>query len=394
MIIILTPILLWGQWWMWQHQFEADERYAVVRFAAQQDAPIQVMRGNDTISWNRNVGQLALAVQAGKERPTVQIPLDAWPQEGYLLVKIRMRALGLVKGEEDWALARGIVLWRDRRGGCYPDHIPVAAVKADEVVETHGVVSLTHEGRPFFCLQHLGLAGSCRVETLELQLLRRCSWFLPLQIGFAVLWLGWWWGVWRALGCVQPWNVSMAVAVALAYGSFHFLVFPGPYLPLRGIQQPFVLAENRQATVPDAQLPATKERLVRFDQGASNVSGDVPTRGHLSWGMEALMWLKKQLRPIFHGLGFALFALIFMMLLQGSLGLVPVVMLATCSEGMQYLYGFGFGWEDVVDLTVNGCGIWLGWKMWKWIVSFLHQKHFSGSKKSGASRRKQKTSLS
>ena len=248
-----------------------------------------------------------------------------------------MQALGLVKGEEDWALARGLVLWRDRRGGCYPDHIPVVAVKGDTLIETQGVVPLRHEGRAFFCMQNLGLAGSCRVEALELKVLRRCSWFLPLQGCFAILWLGWWWLLWRAVGYAQKWNVCLLIAMALAYGSFHYLVFPGPYLPLRGIQQPFSLSE-KPALVPAALLPATKERLVHFELSASNVSGDVPSRGQLSWGMEALMWIKKQLRPLFHGLGFALFGLIFLVLLQGPAGLIPVAALATCSEGMQYLY--------------------------------------------------------
>lgn len=379
LLLLLTPLMLWGQWWMWQHQFEADTRYDVVKMQPDHELPMKVMRGHDMISWHRLSGQLSLAVQAGKERPTVEIPLDAWPQNGYVQVKVQMRGVGLVKGEDDWALARGIVLWRDRRGGCYPDHIPVVAVKGDELITTQGVVPLKHDGRAFFCMQHLGLAGLCRVEALELQLLRRCAWFTPVQLVFAVLWCGWWWLAWRSVGSVQKWDLSRFVAMVVAYGIFHFFVFPGPYLPLRGIQQSFVVD---QPTMPPSALPlpSTHEHLVRFELSASNVSGDVPSRGEMGWCMEVLVWIKKQMRPLFHGLGFALFSLFFLVLLNGRRGLLPVIALALCSEGMQFLYGFGFGLEDVVDLIINGGGIWLGWRCWKYLVQLMHEKQLVAPK--------------
>lgn len=288
----------------------------------------------------------------------------------FLIISYHTVARGIERGEHRWEDGRLMLEWW-LNGECV-GHSPIRSAVGDDGFEEEMCVQRAafqapHAGAvPILRFEHLGVAGIYEMTVLQMVAAReRALW----RVGKWCLLMGWVLVIGMMLGGKSRyrWFGSMIAAgiwvwVAVAYA------FPGPWDSARPFAMDFAFPGVPEfSAAVDAKRGGIDEAAWLVDEGVGQLQpNDIGLK---------LKLLGLWIRPFLH------FALLFAPVLAMAwfvngkafwLGWA----LSLTIEGSQVLYGFGFGWDDVWDLLVNGFSISAGmWVHREWSSKFRFWWH-------------------
>jgi hypothetical protein len=136
-------------------------------------------------------------------------------------------------------------------------------------------------------------------------------------------------------------------------------IVPGPWKVERPLVHPFQIGEI--SALAAAAKPATSADPAK--PGALPAAGPVIPMGKTE--VQGSMFLKAKhlvadARPLLHALMLAVPAALFVWLTDRRSALFLACLLAIGIEAAQVAFGYGFGWDDVMDLITDALGIALG----------------------------------
>ena len=256
-------------------------------------------------------------------------------------------------GPEHWADGRLFFEWLDGEGGV----VGVTRVHSARGDDASGmqdlVVSSPVAGAvPVLRFQNLGESGGYEVDFLMVTPVReRAVWSVGkwlLGFGFLAVLAGWCPGTkkparWRGWVAAGIWMV-----VATGYA------FPGPWEVARPFAVPFAVAGAEMLEVGEVRSVAEDLAAMPDVTDHEPMVEQLPTPNDL--GLRLKIWLP-WLRPVLHLalLSVPVFAMAWFVGWWRAMWLG--LLLSVSIEAAQVMYGFGFGWDDVMDLIVNAVGI-------------------------------------
>lgn len=335
-VIVLLPCLVGA----WAHRFAPADgavRVGMDNLVLLGDVPVGFRRGSGV-----------MRISAGDGLP-VGFAIPGVGGASHLWVRYHVAALGIESGAGRWANGRLFFEWMD--GGEVVGVTPIDTARLDmDRGEQTVVVSSPRAGSvPVVRFQNLGSSGDFVMKDMVVVSARERrvwswgKWFFA--IGFLAVVAVLAGGTkkparWRGWAAAGIW-----VAVAAGYA------FPGPWELERGFVVPFVFEE-----VSGYQYSGDDGEVARMDvvQAGEPLMERLPPPADIGLRLKVgLPWL----RPMMH----------MVMLFVPVLGMAYFVgvrrafwlgwALSLSIEVAQTLYGFGFGWDDVFDLAVNGVGI-------------------------------------
>ena len=353
--------------------------------------------------WDPELGALILRGSQGGPMPSHEFPLSGWPRGMAAHIRFSGVAREIVPGPEEWQDGRVVVIWRNEENQVLQHHYGLLGAENTGRFELEYVAVLDQPGQASIFLQHAGYSGEFEIDGMDITPVGLRVWVPGATAALLGATAIWWallfrgiagrGGFWRPLG-----------ASALGLAAVWTLVLPGPWEPLRPLGGSFVFQQSAKplppaevvempkpapvepdvkapaptwpltpSTVTQSNPPAAAPRTAHPPAEPPKASSGIPVPGALDsgWFWEAYRWVKSRARSLMHLAVFAALTLAFVTLLQSARGWIPVAILCFASEMMQTLFGFGFGWEDAVDLAVNGLGIAAGllassrWKSWR-----------------------------
>jgi hypothetical protein len=340
--------LPWFTWLNWQRQF-----VAVAAGGHGGPGPWRVLRGDPAAIGSDPAGR-RLEVPGGGT--TLELALHGLRPAPMVHVAGSLHARALQPGARRWEDGRLHILGRDRDGRLAPGHLAVGSVRYARNFEIPGVVApMPAAGlEPVLVAGNLGTGGSMVIEALVLTPVARRSAFFwnsgLLAAGWCALAAG---AFRRAGGPAGWWRVLAAALVWLGLAAF--LVFPGPWLPWRPLGLPFELGPGAAGAAQVVE-PLAVAGDPALEVPAQPDHGD---RVAVHWLFE----IKRFVRPVLHAGCYAAATLVLALLAGPRGALAGALALSAGSEALQAAYGFGFGFDDVLDLLVNGAGIWLGLRL-------------------------------
>ena len=381
--LCLFALLVAGAGWLWRNAWVVAESVPALRFAPGPTPPGRILQGAENLHWNAARGALALRASKDGPAPAREIFLHDWPRGLAAHIRFSGESRGLVPGAADWQNGRVALIWRDQNGNVGSVHRGLLGAEGTGHFQFEYVAALDQPGEPSILLQHAGLGGEFQLDTLEITPVRQRPWLVWATGGLLVATGFWWERLLRAITGEQArWRSSAASALALM--TVWTLMLPGPWEPLRPLGGGFRIDASGPAATPPVCMP-TVDGIAPVSAAA--VVGQVsepaglPVPGALDggWLMDTYHWVKRKARGLMHLGAFAALTVAFVLLLDSHRGWIPVALLGTGSEAMQTVFGFGFGWEDVGDLFVNGFGIACGLAVVGW-----WKKRRAGREKPGA----------
>jgi hypothetical protein len=372
-------LLLAASWVFWQFRYEEYPGYARMALRPGADVPYQVMSSPESIAWDSASGRLSIRAATG-ESPTVEMDWDSWPRDGYAHVRIAGRAVGLIRGTHDWNDGRVVVVWRNDDGSLQRGCAGLLGVRGDDFRDSDVIVPLSRTGHPSVTFQNLGVAGMMTIERMEVTLVRQRWWGWGAVVGLLAGWFIWSFLVMRRWVAPVAGRGRLAVAGVLTVVALYFMILPGPWVPYRWIVSPFVIGAVEQSGKPLASPSGAVSLHGGIRRQAAVISGsqglitdprpnvEVPGKLLSSKFWEMVYALKAHIRWLLHLSIFAGMAVILVAVLRTPRAAFPVIAMAVATEAMETLFGFGFDGDDVIDLVMDGAGIWLGvWAMMWWL---------------------------
>ena len=232
---------------------------------------------------------------------------------------------------------------------------------------------------PSLRLEHLGRAGEFELSELEITVVReRAIW----KVGRWMLALaGWVWGAIAMQFCfgVSRWRAFAASFVWMMM-AMHFVI-PGPWKQQRpignrfqiGQEQVLVLNENTESPVHPTPAQTTGNSQPSSPTEQLKSMGKLPEQGSLALRVKHRV---ARARPLLHLLLLFAPTLAFALLLGWRPALFLALILAGSIELAQIVFGYGFGWDDVLDLFNDAIGIALA----LWIHRRIQRRQLHGSK--------------
>jgi hypothetical protein len=201
-------------------------------------------------------GALILSKQNGDPPITVERVLGQLDGVRFLHVQADVKWTEVKQsGEVRWATARGLICGKRPDGtNTWPkDHWLINAYGSSDWHREESVFDLVPDiGEARFALQHLGEQGTLEVRSVEIQVVRQRSWYVPsaaLLTGLWVLWAAW------TLAPALPLTFRLRPIRSLLGGTAviaasWFLVFPQPRFCARPLVGGFALGQPIPAPVP------------------------------------------------------------------------------------------------------------------------------------------------
>ncbi len=302
-----------------------------------------------------------------ERRDSAQFLIPGMEGVEFLLVRHHAVADGIVVGWDKWDDGRLFIEWLVDDEVVGISRIHSARGSSDRGVNTMVIAAPRRDAVPVLVFENLGHAGTYELRHFELVAAReRRIWALgkwAFGAGILVLLVG------LIADKKKParWRGWVAAAMWLWVATNY--AFPGPWDAALPFVVPFAFGE-----VEDFQAGSAKLEL----PDAVPVHGGIPQMEQLpppgDIGLRLKLWLP-WLRPLLH----------FVLLFAPVLAMAWFVgtkrafwlgwSLSLMIEAAQVLYGFGFGWDDVWDLIVNGIAIsvavWMHRRFAEWIHSRL-----------------------
>ncbi len=378
--IILLALLMGLSWLTWQHAHVLHPDLSPIHL--REEIPrLKLLSGQNLIQ-SHPVGPtaLTLAAQPGMEKPCVEISLARWVGKASAHVRVKVTAESLIQGEKEWECGRVVIAWRDADGKILPGHYGLAGASENDPGENEIIVKLDKPGTPSILIQNLGQSGLFKIDELSIQPISMRPW-VPWATAAMLLGLGFLMAAHFRFSFpkAKPGWARCSLAALLFVGAVWGLIFPGPWRPYHSIVLPFDLGPPKTPTTlsPEQSLPSTEPPAISHQPdepstiattpltatmpSASNA--EVPGRMDGGWFWETYLWLKQKVRPLIHLGIFAGLAFLFRLLLGHASAWRPAALLALATEAMQFLFGFGFRWDDLLDLAINGLGILIGLRL-------------------------------
>lgn len=270
-----------------------------------------------------------------------------------LHLKFRMAAQGLTPGDQKWEDGRFIIEWHQADGSSNWENDPACSMRLDQSSDFQTFVMQPKNGPalPAIRLEHLGKSGGFELTDLEITVVEQSLMWRIARWFLAVGWLVWAAStvrVWPGIG----WMRAVFVAAIWVVMGIQFVI-PGPWKIQRPIYQEFRIGREMP---PSTVLDAVKQRVSEVDMpsGPLPALGKLPNNGGIALRVKYYL---VQARPFLHVL--LLFAPAFGMACFAGRkpALFMSVALALLIEAAQVAFGYGFGWDDVLDLACDAAGI-------------------------------------
>jgi len=291
-----------------------------------------------------------IAISATPGKPTsASFAIPAIGEPRVVFLRFHVVADAIEVGSNRWDDGRLFFEWIKNDEVVGISRITSAHGSKDEGIKTVAIESPVRGAVPILYFQNLGASGTFEIRMLEFVAAReRKSWSLGkwlLAAGFLTVVAALVGGTkkparWRGWVAAAVW---MVVAVSYA--------FPGPWEVARPFITPFVFPE-----APAFEAGADQE----WRESAATIENEEPLIDRLPPPTDIGLRLKlglPWLRPLLHlALLFApVLAMAWFVGARRAFWLGWALSLSI--EAAQTLYGFGFGWDDVWDLLVNGIAI-------------------------------------
>ncbi len=331
-VLILSTVCLLAAW---AHRFEPVDGAARVGLLAS--------AGAERAGLEREGGALVIHARDGRPQ-SASFAIPGVDGAAHLFVRYRAAARGLVPGPERWDDGRLFVEWMTDDGVAGVSRIH-SARDDDESGLQSLVVSAPFAGAvPVLRFQNLGQSGGYALLELEIVPAReRAVWVVGKWLaGFGMLASL----ALLAAGTGKParWRGWVAAGIWMAVAAGY--AFPGPWEVARPFAVPFAFG--------GAEGPGVRMLVVPGMDDSEPILEELPPA--LDPALRLRQWLP-WLRPLMH------VALLFgpVLAMAWFVGARRAVWLgfglSIAIEASQVLYGFGFGWDDVMDLIVNAAGI-------------------------------------
>lgn len=383
-------VLALAAWLAWQHRFAEAPGPVPLVMGPEGRSAFRVVRAPAQVAWAADGASVRIAATSELRHPTLECALGRFRGQSHLWIRFRAGCEGVVKGRNEWDDARVVLIWKDAGGRILREHSPLCGMDGTRGAEAfERVVALRKDAAtPLIVIQNLGAAGEFTVEALEVRAVANRRWFHPAVAALflaGTAWARWAFRRWlpargpiiaprpvgtaaaiaNALTGGRPWALTAAAALWVALAAF--FLFPGPWDPLR----PFLRGFEVAAPTARQEAAAHPAAAVRPAAGAPALAGPragtppaapaadpILLKPPLQFDAVSLLFeAKKHVRPLMHVAAYAAMVMAFCLLLGNRRAWLPVAALAAGSEAMQWLWGFGFDWRDVLDLAVNTAGI-------------------------------------
>lgn len=372
-LILLAAVFL-----LWQNRFERSPDFKPVRLddlRSSQPLPVGV-------EWVRRDNEPAIRLKPGA---VTHLVLPGMTGVTWLRVRYQESASGLTPGKVPWEDGRAMIEWH-QPGGSSSEKDPICSASGDYQGELTEWVMRPDSppAAPALRLDHLGSSGTFEFSHFEAVAVRETrTWaigrwvVMAAIVAWAVAWIG-------GRGKAALGRSLLASVLWLFMGLY--CVVPGPWRSLRPLCTPFYLGEEIKKVVP---VPATKSTPsaaiappvatatpagtsapgigVPSSTAAPSAApvvpektatvapvGKIPDRGDF---ILRVRQVAKKARSLLH------VALLFgpTFLIAWLVGRWPAVslggILAVAIEAAQFCFGYGFDWEDCVDLICDAAGI-------------------------------------
>ena len=341
---------------LWNHRFEAAA-----------DAPTWNLRSLEhevaaapSLKWSETGDGPVLRLAAG-QAALLRVP--GMPPADFIRLRCRLAAHDLEPGSQDWQDGRLVIEWW-RTGAGAPDLDPVVGVKygLDSGDVEWVLRPLDGPAVPMIRLGHLGKSGMLELRAMEIVLLReRPIWLFGRWILVAG-WLGWAFSLCRSWPGLSRTRAAAAALVIVALGVK--LMVPGPWRSLRGLLGPFSIEAPALAMTTAPATPAGTPEAANILPASGSVEplGKIADQG--DFVLKVKLFASKA-RPLLHAalLGFP--ALVLILLLGPRPAVWTSAGLALAIEASQTMFGYGFGWDDTIDLACDAIGILAALWIWK-----------------------------
>lgn len=371
-------ILLAGLVLAWNHRYQVIPGTGAIKLTDLLTGEI----AHEGIRWVDFGGgdALRVATRRGHKGPTLDLPLPSLPQCDAVHMSFTLQGEDLVPGVGEWQDGRLNLIWADPVGPQL-QHVSSTFGKLRSEVDSVVCPAPQRGAGVAIQLDHRGVGGSYRVEDLELLLLRQSAWWPPAQACLVLAGMMWVIGAIRTMfGC--RWLPS-GLATCLIMVVFAATSIPGPWIlkqPLLMDQFPIPVPSVGSDDWMSAHSPLI---LAERPEGAAKSGQGEVIQDNL------VLKIKRVFRPVksvFHAFFFAGIAFALALLLGVRPAWMISALLAVASEGAQLAFGFGVGWDELADLSMNALGIlagcllhsrvnhWLGtkWKPWRQLQATLH----------------------
>ena len=323
-------------------------RFTPIDHAVRVGVDSLVLLGEKSENLSRTNLGMVMTTQAGSPG-SVSFGLPGIPEGSHLLIRFHAVAMEIVEGRELWDDGRIFLEWLSDGNVIGVSRIHSARGNEDAGFQQIVISPPARTATPVLRFQNLGAAGTYEIHDLEIVAVRERKvwswgkWFLAAGFLTTLAALAGGtkkparWRGWMAAG------VWMIVAVGYA--------FPGPWDVARPFIVPFVFVELSALERAD---DVDWQEFAAVDGKDQPLMGRFPQPDDIGLRLkQGLPWL----RPLLHvALLFApVFAMAWFVGAKRAFWLGWALSLSI--EAAQTLYGFGFGWDDVWDLFVNGIAI-------------------------------------
>jgi glycopeptide antibiotics resistance protein len=80
------------------------------------------------------------------------------------------------------------------------------------------------------------------------------------------------------------------------------------------------------------------------------------------------------LKKFAHLIGFSVLAFLLALLAGNRRAMWPTLALGALSEFYQWAFGFGFGWDDVLDLVLDTASVMVGIAVWRILMKWWRKR--------------------
>jgi hypothetical protein len=356
---------------LWNHQFQrpADSREWVLSDLQAQAA------GLPGIIWIGEGDDLRMRIEshAAGDSKAFRIPLPGANAVAGLHVAFAIRSENLKPGRKKWQDGRVFLEW----------HLPGVLGTEDDYLtsirhtchnrESGFVLKSPRSGSvPALRFEHLGESGFFELGNLRISSVGPRPWWRVAACLVTLSWLVW---VWASLCRAQGGNRLASATAAILWTIFAILwIVPGPWKSYRPLSPPGygAAAFDLQAS-EDSGSTSGRERWTAasaITAGTVEPAGEMPVQGSIF--LKAKHWIASA-RPLLHALMLAGPALVFAFLVGTRRSVFLCALLAIGIEFSQIAFGYGFGWDDVLDLLTDALGIAAGVFVYR-RVSALHAR--------------------
>lgn len=305
---------------------------------------------------------LRLSAKSGSLPLAIRLALPGIVPISGLHLRFQMSARNLVQGAEKWEDGRFMVEWLPKNGDIESARDSIGSIRGDKLGRSESLVILApNDGAvPVLRLENLARSGDFDLSGLEISAVQESG---VWKVGRWVLAAAWM--LWAAL-CVRSWPgvnrwrafTAAALWVILSVN----LVIPGPWHVQRPMFPEFQLGKTDFPV--STQITPSKETI---SLPRVSLSGPVAALGKQSDQGSLLLRVKlaiKRARPLLHALALFGPTLAFLILVGRRPALFLAILLALAIELGEVAFGYGFGWDDVMDLVTDGIGIALAVILW------------------------------